>query len=390
MQSMASHISRNSRTKRAPIKKKASEASIFSNLTQISKSSSGSNSTVTPESMARDKLRQSKQAAPRKVSATRHSNRRNSTRQSPTMPPVEERPSVFAYMVDDEDVGNQDTTTAELEGTNTTQGSLLETASQASSSSEDLPHLAKALGPQEDRYQQWDYGSLPSGGFFSDSGISVRSSSPERESPIVRNKTQNNRTAHSESKEARADVPRTKSSNRVLSPRILEPFDGTPDISPEAFYSLPPRSHFQHSEYDPSEDHLPFHRSLDHRGEAPETEPHATTDPAKREYDLLASNISSDGLAPLRPIYRKFESLNNRALLHLQDEISKLEIRLEQVDIAIADGGNVADSKEVSKLMDDHDPPTPLQWQRVELITQILAKLDQYSKFIASLNPRYC
>ena len=57
-------------------------------------------------------------------------------------------------------------------------------------------------------------------------------------------------------------------------------------------------------------------------------------------YSLLASSLSTTthptSDAVLRPIYRKFETLNNRILLYLQDEISEMEQDLKDLDDAIA------------------------------------------------------
>ncbi|KAL2261113.1 hypothetical protein VTK26DRAFT_4689 [Humicola hyalothermophila] len=54
-------------------------------------------------------------------------------------------------------------------------------------------------------------------------------------------------------------------------------------------------------------------------------------------YDLLADRLASPGphdleLA-LNPVYRKFEVLHHRLLLHLQDELVELEEQLHQLDI---------------------------------------------------------
>lgn len=96
-------------------------------------------------------------------------------------------------------------------------------------------------------------------------------------------------------------------------------------------------------------------------------------------YELLASNIDSRGDALLRPIYRKFETLNNRMLLYLQDEICEMEDQLRELDTAIAheeraNGGKPASRRTEAKL------PSQLQWHRLELLSRSFAKVEQYSK----------
>ncbi|TVY43159.1 hypothetical protein LOCC1_G004644 [Lachnellula occidentalis] len=52
-------------------------------------------------------------------------------------------------------------------------------------------------------------------------------------------------------------------------------------------------------------------------------------------YELLASQLSSHANnRKIKPMYRKFEALNHRLLLHLQDEISELEEQLHRLDTA--------------------------------------------------------
>ncbi|RMY17012.1 hypothetical protein D0867_04462 [Hortaea werneckii] len=52
-------------------------------------------------------------------------------------------------------------------------------------------------------------------------------------------------------------------------------------------------------------------------------------------YEMLALEISA-GESPVRPLYRKFEYLNHRILLYLQDELCELEEQLRTLDEIIA------------------------------------------------------
>ncbi|MDI1484894.1 MAG: hypothetical protein OHK93_000028 [Ramalina farinacea] len=125
--------------------------------------------------------------------------------------------------------------------------------------------------------------------------------------------------------------------------------------------------------------------------------------PPKTGYDLLASSIAAhppsaaDQSADrvLRPIYRKFETLNNRMLLHLQDEISELESQLADLDRAIGAEGAGAGVPHPPT----HPAPPPasrrqavrlagmgnqLEWQRQECLARCFGKLEQYSRALAT------
>jgi hypothetical protein len=104
-------------------------------------------------------------------------------------------------------------------------------------------------------------------------------------------------------------------------------------------------------------------------------------------YRLIASKLSGPNKAGKKldgppPLYRKFEELNHRILLHLQDEIAELEEDLHVLD------------QHIARLM----PPPPdkkpmpasrraeariggeLHYRRTELLGRIFIKLGQYSK----------
>lgn len=96
----------------------------------------------------------------------------------------------------------------------------------------------------------------------------------------------------------------------------------------------------------------------------------------KSGYDLLASSIGSHDDALLIPIYRKFETLNNRILLYLQDEISEMEESLKELDSAITqEEGHRAASRRSDPMY-----PSQMKWQRQELMCKIFSKVEQYSE----------
>ncbi|KUJ10934.1 uncharacterized protein LY89DRAFT_739914 [Mollisia scopiformis] len=107
-------------------------------------------------------------------------------------------------------------------------------------------------------------------------------------------------------------------------------------------------------------------------------------------YELLASQLSTradieDGTR-IKPLYRKFEALNHRLLLHLQDELSELEEQLHRLDHA--------DTQ--SRRTDRHIVPASrraaamaggeLQWHKTDVLGRIGFKLAQYNQALTSFN----
>lgn len=82
----------------------------------------------------------------------------------------------------------------------------------------------------------------------------------------------------------------------------------------------------------------------------------------------------------MKPIYRKFETLNHRILLYLQDEICEMEGEIRELDNAIARedvmlGKTHASRRAEAKL------PSQLQWRRLDLLGRSYTKVDQYSEW---------
>lgn len=110
-------------------------------------------------------------------------------------------------------------------------------------------------------------------------------------------------------------------------------------------------------------------------------------------YELLASQLSTradvDGTG-IKPLYRRFEALNHRLLLHLQDELSELEEQLHRLDHA--------DTQ--SRRTDRHIIPASrraaaiaggeLQWHKTDVLGRIGFKLAQYSKTSQHQDPCQC
>ena len=102
-------------------------------------------------------------------------------------------------------------------------------------------------------------------------------------------------------------------------------------------------------------------------------------------YELLASQLSSNtDRGKIKPMYRKFEALNHRLLLHLQDEISELEEQLHRLD--------TADTQ--TRRTERHIIPASrraaaaaggeLQWHKTDVLGRIGYKLAQYSMLLVA------
>ncbi|KAF2436124.1 hypothetical protein EJ08DRAFT_226949 [Tothia fuscella] len=108
-------------------------------------------------------------------------------------------------------------------------------------------------------------------------------------------------------------------------------------------------------------------------------------------YELLASKLAGsnvEGFEGVRAVYRKFEHLNHRVLLHLQDEISELEEELRILDESIA---------QMTPFTEDHtlQPASrrrearygsELHFQRTQVLGRVFVKLGQYNQALSSFN----
>lgn len=114
-------------------------------------------------------------------------------------------------------------------------------------------------------------------------------------------------------------------------------------------------------------------------------------------YELLAEKLSE---APLEsgsksskrnavvPMYRKFEHLNHRVMLHLQDEVSELEEELRHLDECIVQNSprNEAGEMYPASRRGDARFGGDLHFKRTELLGRIFQKLGQYNQALTSFN----
>ncbi|EED19438.1 conserved hypothetical protein [Talaromyces stipitatus ATCC 10500] len=119
-------------------------------------------------------------------------------------------------------------------------------------------------------------------------------------------------------------------------------------------------------------------------------------------YALLASKLDSSTASPsqnpkygdnsLIPVYRRFENMNHRILLHLQDEISQLEEELQMMDeyeakhrASIAEKEGSEQLEPASRRMDvEAGRYSAFHARRLELVDRLTYKVNQYNDALTS------
>ena len=100
-------------------------------------------------------------------------------------------------------------------------------------------------------------------------------------------------------------------------------------------------------------------------------------------YQLLASKLSpgyAGGLSPtIQPMYRRFEALNHRILLHLQDELAEMEEQLHRLDTADTQTRRLQNCILPASRRSDYLAGGELQWHKTDILGKIGFKLEQYS-----------
>ncbi|KAK4140460.1 uncharacterized protein C8A04DRAFT_14940, partial [Dichotomopilus funicola] len=81
----------------------------------------------------------------------------------------------------------------------------------------------------------------------------------------------------------------------------------------------------------------------------------------------------------IKPIYRKFEALNHRLLLHLQDELSELEEQLHRLDTADTQTRRLQNCILPASRRAEFMAGGELQWRKTDLLGKVGFKLGQYN-----------
>ena len=134
---------------------------------------------------------------------------------------------------------------------------------------------------------------------------------------------------------------------------------------------------------------------------SPEESLHRTTPTKRRDstesqvlsgYGLLASHLTksaSEENGAFPPLYRRFESVNHRVLLHLQDEISQMEEDLHTLDeyeemhrIGTAEQEGTRPLPASRRRDSQAQVYSSLHYRRMDLMAALIQKTEQYSKHV--------
>lgn len=332
------------RVRRVAVRKAAlsSRVSLLSGTTTSSSGSSGSGSTITQESISRPRPRNPKENGGQRgkrqkpVSNAVSSKRKSSPRKGNGII------DVFAFL--DKDASRS---------------SLVPQRSKSGSSA-DRDDTKYAI--QDDSDLDSDPRSL-----HSDSGISINDASSDHDSSKING--------------GFGKIPHNSQQHRIPGhhPTLYAERRHKPKLQP-----IPQHVDEDHPEY--------YYWPSDMRGRSvnPAVQDVETTaGPAEEQkssgYDLLASSLcpSRDpSEASLPPLYRRFERLNHRILLQLQDEIAEMEEDLQLMDRAdaaerAARHGHTAPA---SRRLDWQWRGNELHARRLALLGRIYLKVEQYSK----------
>ncbi|KAK2034770.1 hypothetical protein LX32DRAFT_578446 [Colletotrichum zoysiae] len=103
-------------------------------------------------------------------------------------------------------------------------------------------------------------------------------------------------------------------------------------------------------------------------------------------YELIASKLCAADAdrSSIKPIYRRFEALNHRLLLHLQDELAELEEQLHRLDTADTQTRRLQNCILPASRRQDALTAGELQWHKTDVLGKIGYKLSQYNHVLSS------
>lgn len=126
-----------------------------------------------------------------------------------------------------------------------------------------------------------------------------------------------------------------------------------------------------------------------HRG-TPTRRRNSSLSQASSGYGLIASHLThsaTEDKSAFPPLYRRFESVNHRVLLHLQDEISQMEEDLQALDeyeemhrVATAEQEGTKPMPASRRMDVQSQAYSSLHYRRMDLMAALTHKTEQYSE----------
>ena len=132
--------------------------------------------------------------------------------------------------------------------------------------------------------------------------------------------------------------------------------------------------------------HHPMHGHVAHNAPPPAPDAPDNSQQTIIGYEQLARELS-DQDSPVQPMYRRFEYLNHRILLHMQDELQEMEEQLRRIDEIIArEEPSPVEGRAPSPASRRGDKHYGSHWhhQRTELLGRIFLKTKDYNAAVTS------
>ncbi|RFU34263.1 hypothetical protein B7463_g2047, partial [Scytalidium lignicola] len=345
-------------------KEKLTSPSLLStktNTTDATNVSSGSISTITQEKPTRDLLLRQPEV--------------EEVPQTPISPAVPDAPDVFSYLNDESDQEQDHDHVGDPMAESQWLPPKIEAANSTATHDLDRRSDHAANSSVSSSFHSDTFSDPPAG------NETDRSSSPERSvkghednhsSPAAAPKDGVSAKVASQMAAAHKRQKRIRSAQPFMMPELPRgPPAFPPPPPPPQSMALSPR-YYQH----------PQHQSPPRIEQLPVT-----------GYELLASRLSTHGNADkegrpqIKPMYRKFEALNHRLLLHLQDELGELEEQLHQLDMADTQSRRLGKELIVpASRRAAVQAGGELQWHKSEILGRIGYKMAQYNQALSSFN----
>lgn len=318
----------------------SSRVSLFSAFTSSSSGSSGSTATVTPESMSRV---QSRKKTTSKARSNKHMAQSKRKRDVDTARHVEPRVPIDVFQF--------------LDTTRSTNSSRLSLAENGPSKPRPIPQamIVGSTSPESCARS-----------LHSDSGISLRDSSPE---PLSRRQSELEMVE--EGKPLTQGLTRRSSTRQIVDRRSEGKNSSVANASESSSDSEDPESYY-----------LGPAKQTVERFSNPLKSKRQIVEHGLSGYDLLAQQLSE---GYIQPTYRRFDWLQHRSLLQLQDEIAELEEELKRLDYQDAQCRLAAQRSQgqqipASRRLDwQYQNTAELCARRVEILGLTQVKLNQYS-----------
>ncbi|KAF2753687.1 hypothetical protein EJ05DRAFT_168399 [Pseudovirgaria hyperparasitica] len=194
--------------------------------------------------------------------------------------------------------------------------------------------------------------------------------------------------------------PQPQHDSRFYAPGTMSPRPPVPFVSPFQYmeppsrYGLSPVPLYHPQPNPPPVPVLPQYTQIHQPSPFPPPEVIDRSRETITGYELIAHRMTekpkdaNDDKKSIPPMYRKFEHLNHRILLHLQDEITELEEELRFLDESIAQmaprgrDGSIQPASRRADARYGND----LHYRRTEILGKVYVKLGQYNQALSSFH----